>query len=198
MSLMDSATRRLRSVCVFCGSSAGTDPAFERQARDAGALLAQHGIALVYGGGHVGLMGAVADAALAGGGRVIGVIPRPLMRPEVAHLGLTELHVVESMHERKQLMADRADAFLVLPGGYGTLDEMFEMITWQQLGLQRKPVAAVNTAGYYDGLLRWIHHSVQSGFVHPAQSRLLMVESTPDAALQRLEEALARPGHRGA
>jgi len=188
---------RLRSVCVFCGSSAGIDPLFARQARATGELLAQRGIELVYGGGHVGLMGAVADGALAAGGRVIGVIPQALMRPEVAHLGLTELHVVDSMHQRKRLMADRADAFLVLPGGYGTLDETFEMITWQQLGLQRKPVAAVNTGGYFDGLLRWIHHSVQSGFVHPSQSKLLMVEATPEAALQRLEQALVRPGQAG-
>jgi uncharacterized protein (TIGR00730 family) len=140
------------------------------------------------------MMGALADAALAGGARVTGVIPKHLMRPEVAHLGLSELIVVQSMHERKQLMAERCDAFLVLPGGYGTLDETFEMLTWQQLGLQHKPVAAVNVAGYFDGLLRWIHHSVEAGFVHPSQSRLLMVEATAEAALARLEQSLARPG----
>jgi uncharacterized protein (TIGR00730 family) len=185
--------RRLRSLCVFCGSAAGHPPQFAEAARATGALLAQRGVALVYGGGHVGLMGALADAALAGGARVTGVIPQPLMRPEVAHLGLTELIVVESMHQRKQLMADRADAFLVLPGGYGTMDETFEMVTWLQLGLQHKPIAAVNVGGYFDGLIRWIHHSVDTGFVRPAQGNLLMVEATPEAALARLEQSLARP-----
>jgi uncharacterized protein (TIGR00730 family) len=189
-----SGARRLRSVCVFCGSSPGHAPLFAEAARSAGELLARRGLALVYGGGHIGMMGALADAALAAGARVTGVIPKHLMRPEVAHLGLSELIVVQSMHERKQLMADRCDAFLVLPGGYGTLDETFEMLTWQQLGLQRKPVAAINVAGYFDGLQRWIHHSVEAGFVHPSQSRLLMVEATAEAALARLEQSLARPG----
>jgi uncharacterized protein (TIGR00730 family) len=134
--------RRLRSVCVFCGSAPGQAPLFVEAARAAGTLLARRGLSLVYGGGHIGMMGAVADAALAAGARVTGVIPQHLMRPEVAHLGLTELIVVGSMHERKRLMADRSDAFLVLPGGYGTLDETFEMLTWLQLGLQHKPVAS--------------------------------------------------------
>jgi uncharacterized protein (TIGR00730 family) len=186
--------RRLGSVCVFCGSAPGLAPLFVEAARATGTLLAQRGLSLVYGGGHIGMMGAVADAALAAGARVTGVIPQHLMRPGVAHVGLTELIVVGSMHARKQLMADRADAFLVLPGGYGTLDETFEMMTWLQLGLQHKPIAAVNVAGYFDALLRWIHHSVEAGFVHPSQSRLLMVETSAQAALDRLEQALAHPG----
>jgi len=180
-------TGGLKSVCVFCGSAPGCDPRFVECARDTGALLAQRGLALVYGGGHVGMMGALADAALAAGGRVTGVIPRHLMRPEVAHLGLTELIVVDSMHQRKRLMADRADGFLVLPGGYGTLDETFEMVTWLQLGLQSKPLALVNLSGFFDPLLRWIEHAVDSGFVRPAQAHLLRPEPTPQAALERLQ-----------
>lgn len=186
------AAGRLKSVCVFCGSSAGSDPRFVEAARAAGALLARRRIALVYGGGHVGMMGALADAALAAGGRVTGVIPQHLMRPEVAHPGLSELIVVDSMHQRKWLMADRADAFLVLPGGYGTLDETFEMVTWLQLGLQRKPLALVNVAGYFDPLLQWLRQAVECGFVHPTQAGLLRAEPTPQAALAQLELDLAQ------
>jgi uncharacterized protein (TIGR00730 family) len=177
---------QVRSVCVFCGSAPGRQAHFVEAARVTGRLLAQSGIALVYGGGHIGMMGAVADAALAAGGRVTGVIPQHLMRPEVAHQGLTELIVVESMHQRKRLMADRADAFLVLPGGYGTLEETFEMVTWLQLGLHRKPVALINVDGYFDPLLRWIHQAVDSGFVRPGQAHLLQAEGTPELALARL------------
>ncbi|HEV3019800.1 MAG TPA: TIGR00730 family Rossman fold protein [Burkholderiaceae bacterium] len=179
----------LNSVCVFCGSAGGSDARFVESARDTGTLLAQRGLALVYGGGHIGMMGALADAALAGGGRVTGVIPRQLMRPEVAHLGLTELIVVDSMHQRKRLMADRADAFLVLPGGYGTMDETFEMVTWLQLGLQSKPVVLINVAGFFDPLLRWIRHAVDCDFVRPAHAQLLRPEPTPQAALERLQAA---------
>ncbi len=181
------AARRLNSVCVFCGSSPGRDPRFAQAARATGALLARRGIALVYGGGHIGVMGEVADAALAAGGRVTGVIPQHLMRPEVAHLGLSELIVVDSMHQRKRLMADRADAFLVLPGGYGTLDETFEMVTWLQLGLQHKPLVLVNVGGYFDSLLQWLQLAVDSGFVRPQQAHLLRAEATPQAALARLD-----------
>jgi uncharacterized protein (TIGR00730 family) len=181
------AGARLSSVCVFCGSAPGRDPRFVQTARDTGALLARRGLTLVYGGGHIGMMGALADAALAAGGRVIGVIPRQLMRPEVAHPSLSELIVVDSMHQRKQLMADRADGFLVLPGGYGTLDETFEMLTWLQLGLQRKPLALVNVGGYFDPLLHWIQHAVDSGFVGAEQARLLRPAATPEAALSQLE-----------
>ena len=180
-------TSRLATVCVFCGSSPGADPRFVESARNTGALLAQRGLALVYGGGHIGMMGALADAALAAGGQVTGVIPKHLMRPEVAHRGLTELIVVDSMHERKRRMADRSDGFLVLPGGYGTLDETFEMVTWLQLGLQRKPLVLINVGHYFDALLSWIRHAVESGFVGPDQAQLLRAESTPQAALERLQ-----------
>lgn len=187
-----SARIRLRSVCVFCGSAPGRDPQFVQAARETGALLARRALALVYGGGHVGMMGALADAALAAGGQVTGVIPQHLMRPEVAHPGLSELIVVDSMHQRKQLMADRADGFLVLPGGYGTLDETFEMVTWLQLGLQRKPVVLVNVGGYFDSLLRWVRQAVDAGFVHAAKGHLLQAEATPQQALALLEAAIAR------
>ena len=181
------APHDVRSVCVFCGSAPGRHPRFIEAARATGGLLAQRGIALVYGGGQVGMMGALADSALAAGGRVTGVIPQHLMRPEVAHRGLAELIVVDSMHQRKRQMADRADAFLVLPGGYGTLEETFEMVTWLQLGLHRKPVALVNVGGYFDSLLRWIHHAVDTGFVQSGQSNLLQSEATPELALARLQ-----------
>jgi uncharacterized protein (TIGR00730 family) len=173
----------LNSVCVFCGSAPGDDPRFVAAARDTGALLARRGLALVYGGGHIGMMGALADGALAAGGRVTGVIPQQLMRPEVAHRGLSELIVVASMHERKRLMADRADCFLVLPGGYGTMDETFEMVTWLQLGLQRKPLALVNVGGYFDPLLHWVRRAVECGFVHRGHARLLPAADTAEAAL---------------
>ncbi len=139
-------------------------------------LLAQSGIELVYGGGHVGLMGALADAALANGGRVVGVIPEHLMRPEVAHQGLTELIVVDSMHTRKQTMARRSDAFIVLPGGFGTLEEMFEMVTWLQLRLQDKPVALLNVAGYFDSLLQFLEHAASEGLIRREHQGLLLVE----------------------
>jgi len=180
----------IRSVCVFCGSSPGSDPRFVEAARQTGTLLARRGLGLVYGGGHIGMMGALADAALAGGGRVTGVIPQHLMRPEVVHLGLSELIVVDSMHQRKRVMADRADCFLVLPGGYGTLDETFEMVTWLQLGLQRKPLALINVGGYFDALLQWVRHAVESGFVHRGQANLLMPAETVEAALARLDTGL--------
>jgi uncharacterized protein (TIGR00730 family) len=184
-----SGKRLLTSVCVFCGSAPGRDARFLEAARATGRLLARRGLALVYGGGHVGMMGALADAALAAGGRVTGVIPQHLMRPEVAHVRLSELIVVDSMHERKRLMADRADGFLVLPGGYGTLDETFEMVTWLQLGLQHKPLALINVGGYFDALLQWLRHAVDSGFVHRAQAHLLHAADTPEAALAQLEKA---------
>ena len=143
----------MKSVAVYCGSSAGANPVYREQAALMGQTLAEAGLTLVYGGGRVGLMGAIADAVLAAGGRVIGVIPGFLDDKELAHKGCTELHVVATMHERKLLMADRADAFIALPGGYGTLEELFEVLTWGQLGLHRKPVALLNVDGYYDHLL---------------------------------------------
>jgi uncharacterized protein (TIGR00730 family) len=183
-----------RAVCVFCGSQPGATPNYVRAARDLGAQLARRGLAVVYGGGHVGMMGALADGALAAGGQVIGVIPEHLMRPEVAHQGLTELVVVESMHTRKRTMAERADAFIVLPGGYGTFEEMFEMVTWLQLRLQAKPVGLVNVDGYFDHLLAFLRHAAQEQFIRPQHRGLLWVEASAAALLDRLRlEASARP-----
>jgi len=169
----------LKSVCVFCGSQAGQLPEYEQAARELARVLVARDVGLVYGGGHVGLMGALADAMLARGGRVTGVIPHHLMRPEVAHQDLTDLIVVDSMHERKRIMADRSDAFIVLPGGYGTLEEMFEMVTWLQLRLQAKPVGVVNVEGYFDALLRFLEHCAQEGFIRRADWDLLIVERSP-------------------
>jgi uncharacterized protein (TIGR00730 family) len=177
----------LQTVCVFCGSQGGRRPEYEQAARELAAVLLAHDVGLVYGGGHVGLMGALADAMLAGGGRVTGIIPQHLMRPEVAHQGLTELLIVDSMHARKHAMAERSDAFIVLPGGYGTLEEMFEMITWLQLRLQAKPVGVVNVEGYFDGLLRFIEHCAQEGFIRRADWDLLIVEHGPALLFERLQ-----------
>jgi len=177
----------LKSVCVFCGSQAGALPEYEQAARELARVLAANDVGLVYGGGHVGLMGALADSMLARGGRVTGVIPHHLMRPEVAHQELTELIVVDSMHERKRVMADRSDAFIVLPGGYGTLEEMFEMVTWQQLRLQAKPVGVVNVEGYFDALLRFLEHCAGQGFIRRADWDLLFVERSPALLFERLQ-----------
>jgi len=182
----------LRSVCVFCGSQAGKRPEYADAARELVRVLVAHEVDLVYGGGHVGLMGALADQALALGGRVIGVIPEHLMRPEVAHQGLTELLVVDSMHTRKRAMADRSDAFIVLPGGYGTLEEMFEMVTWLQLQLQAKPVGIVNVEGYFDSLLAFIQHGASEGFIRREHWDLLIVEHAPALLFERLQLHAAR------
>ncbi len=177
----------LRSVCVFCGSQAGNAPAYVEAARALGASIARRGLTLVYGGGHVGMMGALADSALSAGGQVVGVIPEHLMRPEVAHQKLTELVIVDSMHTRKRTMAERADAFVVLPGGYGTFEEMFEMVTWLQLQLHAKAVGCVNVAGYFDDLLAFLKHAAQQGFIRPQHWDLLMVESDSELLLERLK-----------
>jgi hypothetical protein len=182
----------LRTVCVFCGSQAGKRPEYADAARELVRVLVAHDVQLVYGGGHVGLMGALADQALALGGRVIGVIPEHLMRPEVAHQGLTELLVVDSMHTRKRAMADRSDAFIVLPGGYGTLEEMFEMVTWLQLQLQAKPVGIVNVEGYFDSLLEFIQHGANEGFIRREHWDLLIVEHAPALLFERLQLHAAR------
>ena len=176
----------LKSVCVFCGSQAGARPEYRATARQVGTYLAQHGITLVFGGGQVGLMGAVSDAALAAGGKVVGIIPEHLQWAEPPSRSLTELHVVDSMHTRKRMMAERADAFVVLPGGYGTFEEMFEMLTWLQLQLQTKPVGVVNVEGYYDHLLRFLQHAAAEGFIRPQHWDLLIVESAPSLLLARL------------
>jgi uncharacterized protein (TIGR00730 family) len=176
----------LKRVCVFCGSSSGFDPVYAKAAAETGALLAQRGIELVYGAGNVGLMGVVADACLRNGGRVIGVIPKLLEEKELAHRGLTELHVVRSMHERKALMADLSDAFVALPGGYGTWDELCEVLTWSQLGIQRKACAVLNVNGYYDPMLAMADRAVADGFLRAAHRDLLITETDAGRLMDRL------------
>ncbi|MCB1508884.1 MAG: TIGR00730 family Rossman fold protein [Hyphomicrobiaceae bacterium] len=181
----------MRSVCVFCGSNPGSDPVYLAAAKDVGTRLAMDGLVLVYGGARVGLMGAVADAALAAGGRVSGVIPKALVDKELAHDGLSELHTVSSMHERKALMADLADAFIALPGGAGTLEELFEVWTWGQLGFHDKPVGLLNVKGFYDGLLGFLDHQSQEGFVKPALRDMLVVEERAGPLLDRFRHYAA-------
>ncbi|MFO0929845.1 MAG: TIGR00730 family Rossman fold protein [Gemmataceae bacterium] len=159
-----------RAVCVFCGSSTGNRVEYTDAARALGRALSERGLTLVYGAGDIGLMGLLADAVLETGGRVIGVIPRALVDRELGHNGLTELHVVETMHQRKALMADRADAFLALPGGFGTGDELFEILTWAQLGIHTRPIGLVNVAGYFDPLLAWIDRARRRRLPPPAAS----------------------------
>jgi uncharacterized protein (TIGR00730 family) len=179
---------KLKRICVFCGSSVGARPAYRDAAQRLGELLAERGIGVVFGGGGIGLMGAVADAALAKGGEVIGVIPESLVRREIGHRGVTKLHVVETMHQRKALMADLSDAFIALPGGYGTLEEFCEAITWSQLGIQRKPCGLLNIEGYWDGLLAFLDHAVDEQFVRPENSELVLVARRPELMLERLAE----------
>ena len=164
-------------LCVYCGSRPGASPAYARAAGEIGAAIGQRGWHLVYGGGKAGLMGVVADAVLAHGGQVTGIIPQALMDREVGHTGLTELHVVQTMHERKRMMAERADAFLALPGGIGTFEELFEVWTWRQLGYHDKPVGLLEVDGYYADLLRFLDHSERQGFVATPQRRLLNVDT---------------------
>lgn len=177
----------LAAICVFCGSQSGARAEYCEAARELARALARRALTVVYGGGHVGMMGTLADETLRLGGRIVGIIPRHLMRPEVAHRGLTELHIVESMHERKRNMAGLSDAFIVLPGGYGTLEEMFEMVTWLQLQLQSKPVGVLNIEGYFDRMLDFLRHAAQEGFIRPEHWDLLTVENTPELLLDRLE-----------
>ena len=183
----------MKRICVFAGSSAGVQPEYSTAATELGRVLASRGIHLVYGGARVGLMGAVADAVLAGGGDVIGVIPRALVEKEVAHTGLTELRVVTSMHERKALMADLSDGFIALPGGWGTLDEMFEILTWAQLGLHRKACGVLNLLGYFDRLLAFLDHTMEQGFVRREYASLLAVSNAPDTLLDAMLAAPAPP-----
>ena len=186
----------MKRVGVFCGSNCGTDAAYVRAARELGALLVQRRLGLVYGGGNVGLMGAMADTVLAGGGEVIGVIPDTLVQRELAHRGCSELRVVATMHERKALMADLAEAFIALPGGFGTLDEFCEVLTWAQLGFHRKPCGLLNVAGFWDPFLAQLNHAVAQGFVRPAHLDLLAVEREPARLLARLEEEKPAPPHK--
>jgi len=176
----------LQNLCVYCGSNSGRQPVYLEQARAFGRELARRGIGLVYGGASVGIMGAVADAVLAEGGRAVGIIPEALVRKELAHRNLTELQVVPSMHVRKTRMAELADGFVALPGGAGTLEEIFETWTWAQLGMHQKPCGLLNVAGYYDQLAGFLDHTVQEAFMRPQHRAMLAVESDPAALLDRL------------
>ena len=177
----------MRSLCVFCGSQTGNRPEYLAAAAETGRALARRGLGVVFGGGRVGLMGALADAALGEGGAVVGVIPPALMDREVAHEGLTDLHVVATMHERKALMARLSDGFLALPGGLGTLEELFEVWTWAQLGLHTKPVGLLNVAGYFTRLTLFLDHAVAERFVWPSQRAMLHVESNVGTLIDRME-----------
>ncbi len=176
----------MNAICVFCGSSFGNAPEYAQIARDLGTTLASRRIKVVYGGGRVGLMGALADAVLQAGGEVIGVIPRMLLDKEVGHAGLTELRVVQTMSERKWLMGELSDAFIALPGGIGTMDELFEAWTWTQLELHRKPCGLLNFRGYYDPLVAFLDRAVEAGFLRPRHRAALLVERDLDALLERL------------
>jgi len=171
-------------VAVYCGSADGRNPAFLAEARALGAAIAEAGLGLVYGGANIGLMGAVADAALAGGAHSIGVLPEVLVSREIAHDGLTQFERVPTMHERKARMVELTDAFLVLPGGYGTLEELLEAVTWAQLGLHAKPVVVINTAGYWDGLLAFLDSAVAAGFIKQRNRDLLLVAANAEAAVR--------------
>lgn len=181
--------RHLERLCVFCGSSSGTRPIYAEAAAQLGRALAKSKIALVFGGGRVGLMGILADSVLGAGGLAIGVMPRALVEKEIAHTSLTELHVVESMHQRKALMADLADAFLLLPGGFGSWEEFCEVLTWLHLGIHRKPCAILNVAGYYDGLLDLADHALAEGFLRPTHRKMLIVEQHTQVVLAQLAGA---------
>jgi uncharacterized protein (TIGR00730 family) len=183
----------MKSLCVYCGSSSGITPNYADAARKLAQALVERKIALVYGGGNVGLMGIIADEVMRLGGHVTGVIPKALVRKEVGHRQITELHVVENMHERKAMMADLADGFIAMPGGIGTLEELFEVMTWAQLGFHDKPIGVLNVDGYYDALLAFLQHTVQQGFLRPQHASLLMVESDVAALLHRFETFEAEP-----
>lgn len=176
----------MKRICVFCGSNSGTRPEYAVAARAMGSALVQRGIGLVFGGGRVGLMGIIADQVMSEGGNVIGVIPADLDRKEIAHAGLTELHVVSSMHERKALMAKLSDGFIALPGGFGTFEEFCEVLTWAQLGFQNKPCALYNVAGFYNPLLALFDHAVAEGFVRPQHRGLVLTGTDPDDLLDQL------------
>jgi uncharacterized protein (TIGR00730 family) len=177
----------MKRICVFCGSSTGRDPRHAEAARALGRVIAARGLELVYGGGSVGLMGTVADAALAGGAHVTGVIPQVLQIRELAHRGLSELRVVGSMHERKALMAELSDGFIALPGGMGTLEELSEVLTWSQLGLHQRPVGLLDAGGYYGPLIAFFDQAVAAGFLRPAHRAILQVADAPEPLLDRLE-----------
>lgn len=174
------------AIAVFCGSSTGIDPAYATAARELGTAIATRGLELVYGGGNVGLMGVIADAALAAGGRVTGVIPEALMAREIGHTGLTDLRVVSSMHERKAMMAALADRFIAMPGGFGTFEEFFEVVTWTQLGLHAKPAGLLNVAGFYDPLIAFLGRATEAGFIKPPHRAMVLDDADPERLLERL------------
>ena len=176
----------MKAICVYCGSSPGNKPAYVEKAKQLGQALAEKGLSLVYGGSKIGLMGQLADSVLAQGGLAIGVLPKALKTKEVAHPGLSELHIVKDMHERKAKMAELADAFIALPGGFGTLDETMEMITWNQLGFQAKPIGFLNVDSFYDPLFRFLSSIENEGFVKPGLIEALVLERDPDKLVERL------------
>ena len=175
----------MKRICVFCGSSPGANPVYREAAALLGAALAERSLGLVYGGARLGLMGAVADAALVAGGQVIGVIPGLLMGKEVAHEGLTELRIVGSMHERKQTMADLSDGFIAMPGGFGTIEEITEILTWSQLGIHQKPCGLLNVHGYFDRLIGFLDHAVSERFLSPVNRAMIMIADTPGELLSQ-------------
>jgi len=184
----------MKSIAVYCGASPGADARYADAARDLARVLVDHNIALVYGGGKVGLMGVIADEVLRLGGEATGVIPKALVEREVGHAGLTRLFVVKDMHERKAMMSDLAEGFIAMPGGMGTLEELFEMVTWAQLGIHAKPIGLFNVDGFYDGLARFVDHMVEQGFVRPAHAALLNLDASPEALVQRLRQAIPAAG----
>jgi uncharacterized protein (TIGR00730 family) len=185
----------MKRICVYCASNAGANPAYAVAARAMGTLLAERGITLVFGGGRVGLMGEVADSALAAGGEVIGVMPQALVQREAAHQGLTQLHIVNSMHERKALLAEMADGFIALPGGIGTLEELFETWTWAQLGVHAKPIGMLDVEHYWESMLRFFDHMGAEGFLRTYTRELLLVDDRAEGLLSRMETYVA-PGVR--
>ena len=175
----------MKSLCIYCGSSPGASPVYAQAARALAQAMVNDNIALVYGGGNVGLMGIIADEVIRLGGRATGVIPEALLQKELGHKGLTQLHIVKDMHERKAMMAELSDGFIAMPGGVGTLEELFEVFTWAQLGFHKKPIGLLNVDGFYDGLLQFIQHMVSQRFLKGEQAELLMAEAQPEALLQR-------------
>lgn len=176
----------MKSLCIYCGSSIGAKPAYADAARSLAKAMVDHGIALVYGGGNVGLMGVIADEVLRLGGKATGVIPQVLLDKEVGHIGLTKLHIVKDMHERKAMMAELSDGFIAMPGGIGTLEELFEVFTWSQLGFHNKPIGILNACGFYDGLIGFLRHTVDEGFLRTAHASILIDDADPVALVARI------------
>jgi len=179
----------MKTLAVYCGAASGADPVYANAARELARALVEHNIGLVYGGGKVGLMGVIADEVLRLGGEATGVIPRALMEREVGHTGLTRLFVVKDMHERKAMMADLSEGFIAMPGGMGTLEELFEMVTWAQLGIHAKPIGLLNVHGFYDGLRAFVQHQCEQGFVRAEHVGLMIAQAHPDALIRRLRAA---------